>query len=126
MKKQNTNVDVLSANLHQQRRQMGAISPHAFAEVYLKNNCSVDYSTMHLEIFQKLLDITTNRKAKIAIAAPRGHAKSTIVSLVYVLWCALYHKERLILLASNTTEQAIALLKDIKYQLTSNPLLCSD
>ena len=77
---------------------------------------------MHLEIFQQLLDITSRRKAKIAIAAPRGHAKSTIVSLVYVLWCVLYQKERLILIASNTTEQAVALLKDIKHQLRSNPL----
>jgi predicted phage terminase large subunit-like protein len=81
---------------------------------------------MHREIFQKLVDMTEHRKARIAIAAPRGHAKSTIVSLVYVLWCILYSKERLILIVSNTTEQAVALLKDIKHQLRSNPLIVSD
>jgi predicted phage terminase large subunit-like protein len=62
----------------------------------------------------------------VAIAAPRGHAKSTIVCLVYVLWCILYLKERLILIVSNTQEQAINLLKDIKHQLKSNPLIVSD
>ncbi|MFQ5770923.1 MAG: hypothetical protein ACE5HX_10340, partial [bacterium] len=62
----------------------------------------------------------------MAIAAPRGHAKSTIVSLVYVLWCVLYLKEKLILIASNTQEQAVTLLKDIKHQLKSNPLIVSD
>ncbi len=126
MNKQDTNVNILSANLHQQRRQLGAISPQAFAEVYLKNNCSAPYSKMHLGMFKKLLNITNKRRAKVAIAAPRGHAKSTIVSLVYVLWCVLYHKERLILITSNTTEQAIALLKDIKHQLRFNPLISSD
>ena len=126
MNKQDININILSANLRQQRRLLGAKSPQAFAEVYLKNNCSAPYSKMHLKMFKKLLNITKKRRAKIAIAAPRGHAKSTIVSLVYVLWCVLYHKERLILIASNTTEQAIALLKDIKHQLRFNPLISSD
>lgn len=126
MNKQDTNVNILLANLRQQRRQLGAISPQAFAEVYFNNNCSAPFSKMHLELFQKLLDITRARRAKVAIAAPRGHAKSTIVSLVYVLWCALYNKERLILIASNTTEQAIALLKDIKHQLRFNLFILSD
>ena len=126
MNKQDININILSANLHQQRRQLGAVSPQAFAEVYLKNNCSAPYSKMHLGMFKKLLNITKKRRAKVAIAAPRGHAKSTIVSLVYVLWCALYLKERLILIASNTREQANALLKDIKHQLRFNPLISSD
>jgi predicted phage terminase large subunit-like protein len=126
MNKQDTNINILSANLRQQRRQLGAVSPQAFAEVYLKNNCSAPYSKMHLEMFKKLLNITKKRRAKVAIAAPRGHAKSTIVSQVYVLWCVLYHKERLILIASNTTEQANTLLKDIKHQLRFNPLISSD
>jgi len=126
MIKHDIDISILSENLRQQRHQLGAISPQAFAGVYLKNNCSAPYSKMHLEMFQKLLDITEGRRAKVAIAAPRGHAKSTIVSLVYVLWCVLYLKERLILIASNTTEQVIALLKDIKHQLRFNPLIASD
>jgi phage terminase large subunit-like protein len=81
---------------------------------------------MHRRIFHKLLRITRNRKAKVAIAAPRGHAKSTIVSLVYVLWCILYEKEHLILIVSNSEQQAVNLLKDIKDQLKNNPLILSD
>lgn len=126
MNDQEINTNILSVNLRQQRRQLGAISPQAFAEAYLRNNCSAPFSKMHLEMFQKLQDISEGRRAKVAIAAPRGHAKTTIVCLVYVLWCVLYLKERLILIASNTTEQAIALLKDIKHQLRFNPLISSD
>ncbi|TKJ32146.1 MAG: hypothetical protein CEE38_23635 [Planctomycetes bacterium B3_Pla] len=81
---------------------------------------------MHEEMFGLLLEMTDKRKARLAIAAPRGHAKSTIVSLVYALWCVLYLKERLILIASNTQEQAVTLLKDIKHQLKNNPLIVLD
>jgi predicted phage terminase large subunit-like protein len=126
MNKQQTDEAILSASLRHQRRLLGSVSPQAFAEVYLKNNCSAQYSKMHLQIFRILLNITKIRRKKVAIAAPRGHAKSTIVSLVYVLWCILYDKERLILIASNTTEQAATLLKDIKHQLRYNPLILSD
>ena len=120
------NKNILYENIRLKRRQLGSRSPEAFAEVYLKNNCNISYSRMHLETFKKLLDITKERKAKVAIAAPRGHAKTTIVSLVYVLWCILYNKERLILITSNTSDQAITLLKDVKYQLKYNPLIASD
>lgn len=126
MTEPNKDVHRLSESLRRERRRLGGRSPQAFAEVYLKANCSEPYSTMHLEIFQKLLRMTNRRKMRLAIAAPRGHAKSTIVSLVYVLWCVLYDKERLILIASNTQEQAIGLLKDIKHQLRNNPLIVSD
>ena len=119
-------LDKLHNSIRQQRRRIGAVSPRAFAEVYLFHNCSAPWSMMHRQIFSKLLRITRNRKARVAIAAPRGHAKSTIVTLVYVLWCVLYQKEKMILIASNTTSQARTLLKDIKDQLRSNTLLLTD
>jgi len=118
--------NLLSTELSRHRRSLGSRSPHTFAEIYMKSNCHAPYSGMHKEIFTLLLQMTEQRKGRLAIAAPRGHAKSTIVSLVYVLWCVLYLKERLILIASNTEEQAKTLLKDIKHQLKSNPLIVSD
>jgi len=126
MTKHDMDISILSDNLRQQRRRLGAISPRVFAEVYMKNNCNEPFSQMHEQIFGLLLEMTAKRKARLTIAAPRGHAKSTIVSLVYVLWCVLYLKERLILIASNTQEQSVTLLKDIKHQLKNNPLIVLD
>ncbi len=122
----NDKINFLSTELSRHRRSLGSYSPHTFAEIYMKSNCHAPYSGMHKEIFTSLLQMTEQGKGRLAIAAPRGHAKSTIVSLVYVLWCVLYLKERLILIASNTQEQAVTLLKDIKHQLKSNPLIVSD
>ena len=117
---------ILSRSIREYRRREGERSPEKFAQIYMTKNCDRPFSRMHGEMFGLLSGMTKNRKARLAIAAPRGHAKSTIVSLVYVLWCVLYLKERLILIASNTHEQAVTLLKDIKDQLKSNHLIVSD
>jgi len=117
MKQLNDTINLLSTELSGHRRRLGSQSPRAFAEIYMKSNCHAPYSGMHKEIFTLLLQMTKRRKGRLAIAAPRGHAKSTIVSLVYVLWCVLYSKEKLVLIASNTITQAMALLKGIKHQL---------
>jgi predicted phage terminase large subunit-like protein len=120
------NTKLLHQNLKANRRRLGKKSPRAFAEIYMPNHCECEFSRLHIEMFQLLEQATEKRKARISIAAPRGHAKSTIVSLIYVLWCILYEKEKLIIIASNTREQAIALLKDIKHQIRNNPLIQAD
>ena len=51
---------------------------------------------MHKEVFDALAGLVEKRAGRLAIAAPRDHAKSTIVSLAFVLWCVLYEKERFV------------------------------
>ncbi|MCK4783254.1 MAG: hypothetical protein KAV87_05850, partial [Desulfobacteraceae bacterium] len=116
----------MAGEFFQQRRQLGAISPKIFSQIYLGKHCRVDFSRMHEEMFELLLGMTTKRRARLAVAAPRDHAKSTIASLAYPLWCVLYEKEKYIVLLSNTQEQATTPLKDIKDELTTNLYLLSD
>lgn len=97
-----------------------------FAAIYLRRHASAPSSRMHTEIAAMLHEATSSRRRKIAIAAPRGHAKTTLVSLAYVLWSALYKKEALILMLSATSEQAQQLLRDIRSELTENTLLRQD
>ncbi len=115
-----------SAELRRQRRLMGGESPETFARIYLAQHCPLTFSRMHGEVFTALAEMVNKRGGRLAIAAPRGHAKSTIVSLAFVLWCALYEKEKLILLMSATKEQVILLLKAIKDELQKNGLLLAD
>ena len=86
----------LQADLKRERRAIAARSPEDFANVYLKSICDLSFSRMHRELFAALREIVDKRRARLAIAAPRGHAKSTIVSLAFVLWCVLYEKEKLV------------------------------
>lgn len=117
---------LMSAELRRARRDLAGTSPRAFAQVYLTADCSRKFSRMHTEIFDSLQSIIQKRGRRLAIAAPRGHAKSTIVSLAFVLWCVLYKKERLVLIVSATQDQAILLLKAIKDQIKGNAQLIED
>ncbi|MCB9858471.1 MAG: phage terminase large subunit [Phycisphaerales bacterium] len=109
-----------------ERRKVATQSPEMFARVYLASTCNRPFSRMHRELFELLLNAQSQRAARIAIAAPRGHAKSTIVALAHVLWCALYARERLILLVSATKPQATTLLSHVKEQVTKNERLLAD
>ena len=66
------------------------------------------------------------RGERIAVAAPRGHAKSTLVSQAYVLWSLCYQREQFIVLISNTGQQAEEMLEHIKTELLSNDALRRD
>jgi hypothetical protein len=114
------------ADLRRQRRLLGGESPQMFTRIYLSSHCPLPFSRMHREVFAALAELVGQRAGRLAIAAPRGHAKSTIVSLAYVLWCVLYEKEKFVLLVSATREQVILLLKAIKDELQQNGALLED
>ena len=68
----------------------------------------------------------SEKGTRSAVAAPRGHAKSTVMSLQNVLHAALYGYKRYILLISDTESQAVSFLDAIKYELETNELLLRD
>ncbi len=78
------------------------------------------------DLSKMLYEITARRGSKIAIAAPRGCAKSTIVSLEYVIYCICYKLENFIVIISSTADQARGFLNDIKQELETNEQLIKD
>ena len=62
----------------------------------------------------------------MALAAPRGEGKSTVVSLALVLWVSLTRRKRYVLLLSDVYEQAATLLTAVKAELEANPRLSAD
>ena len=72
------------------------------------------------EFHRELWDLCCSDSPLVAVAAPRGHAKSTAVSLSYVLAAALFRSRTFILLISDTEGQAKEFLGDIKKELQSN------
>ncbi len=114
------------AELRRTRRAMAAKSPQAFAQIYLPHHFTAPPSRMHDELFTLLAAAVESRARRLAVAAPRGHAKTTVVSLAYVLWCVLYRREMFVLLVSATKEQAVLLLKTVKDELQVNRRLLED
>lgn len=75
------------------------------------------------ETLEKMLSAPGHR---LALAAPRGHAKSTVFSLQNVLHAVLYGYKRYVLLISDTEGQATAFLDAIKAELEENEALIRD
>jgi predicted phage terminase large subunit-like protein len=56
----------------------------------------------------------------VAIAAPRGHAKTTALSHTYTLAAVLFRERQYVLIVSDTIAQAVQFLGDIKRELLEN------
>lgn len=99
---------------------------HKFRKYYFKDYHTCPDADFHKELCELLSAKTREREAKIAIAAPRDSAKSTIVSLEYVIYCICYKLEDFIVIASSTSDQAVDFLSHVKKELECNQRLCRD
>ncbi len=63
---------------------------------------------------------------KFAIAAPRGHGKSTDVSVVFVIWCIVNDLKHFITIFSDAIELTETLIEAIKAELSENDNLKAD
>ena len=61
-----------------------------------------------------------------AVAAPRGHAKTTALTTDYILAEVLFRSEEYVILVSSNEEMAIELLSDITRELSDNEELIED
>lgn len=120
-----------------------------FARTYFPHLCSHDFA----EYQKVLIDIINTNKVKekhveqlkkyihekyhslvetadtlygIIDVEPRGHGKSTRMSLLYPLWRVLTGKSKFIVIFSSSEERASQILDDIKFELTNNELLVED
>ena len=116
----------LKVRVRHVRRGLAADSPETFARIYLAALFAKPFCRLHRELFALLGPFHERRGNHLAVAAPRGHAKSSIVSLAYVLWCLLFQKEPFIMLVSASSDQAVKLLDHVKRQLENNLLLRED
>ena len=89
-----------------------------FVKLFLQKNFDkpVDIPDCHLEWW----DMCCTKNKYVAIAAPRGHAKSTAITHSYTL-AAICHRERsFVLIVSDTEAQSKNFVNDIKRELTEN------
>ena len=84
-------------------------------------------SALHEYLFKRLPEMVGSQKSENdAIAAPRGEAKSTIVSQLFVLWCSLTGRKHFIVIVMDSLDQATPMLEAIKAELEFNPRLSMD
>ncbi|MBF8273454.1 MAG: phage protein [Magnetococcales bacterium] len=106
------------------RRKQAEGSFRFFVETYFPHYTLHAPSSLHEYLFNALPSDKKGRR--LAVAAPRGEAKSTIVSLAYVLWCSLTGRSHYICLIMDAFEQATTMLEAVKAELEVNPRLAMD
>lgn len=72
------------------------------------------------DFHRELWELCCSDHPLVAIAAPRGHAKSTAISFVYTLAAVLFRKAKFVILVSDTETQAQMFLDQIKGTLETN------
>ncbi|MBS5376683.1 phage terminase large subunit [Bilophila wadsworthia] len=110
------------------RREQALADFTFFRRTYFPHYCTTPGdSALHTWLDAALPRMAEAREGQhIALAAPRGEAKSTFISLFFVLWCVLTGRKRYILIIADALEQAAILLEAVKAELDGNPRLAMD
>lgn len=83
-------------------------------------------ATIHRSMYDLADDITTKVSGKYAILAPRGHAKTTILSTIVTLHEIVFKKRKYALILSETDVLSKRILASISSQLKYNQKLRND
>ena len=79
-------------------------------------------SQLHEYLFFRLPQMLASEKSEQeAIAAPRGEAKSTLVTQLFVLWCIVTHRKHYIVMVMDSIDQAYPMLEAVKAELEFHP-----
>lgn len=98
-----------------------------FDETYFPHYGKAAASVLHQYLHQRLPQIINSPSGqRDALAAPRGEAKSTKISMVFVLWCLITEAKWYPIIVMDAFEQAAEMLEAIKAELEANPRLQSD
>ncbi len=110
------------------RIEKALISFEFFVNTYFPHYIrSPHKSELHEYLFLRLPEIVASEKSETeATAAPRGEAKSTLVSQLFNLWCVIKKAKRYIVIVMDSIDQAYPMLEAIKAELEFNPRLMMD
>lgn len=111
----------------QLRRQAGFASFRSFAQTYFPHYIKHSPATVHDYLFDRFQEVVDNGIGDHdAVAAPRGHAKSTIITQIGTLWCIVTGRKKYPLIVMDALDQALPMLEAIKAELQFNPRLLLD
>jgi hypothetical protein len=89
-----------------------------FVEKFLEKWLTSEVPEFHRTIYGLV-----PKNKRLVVAAPRGFAKSTIISRFYPLWLAVFGRAKDITLISASETLAIGFLRDIKREIESNRMI---
>lgn len=105
---------------------MTLTADHVYSLVHLYLLSRFDEPTRTPEFHRELWEYACSPAKYVAIAAPRGFAKSTAITLAYVMASVVFRCKDHVLIVSDTEGQAALFLGDIKREFLENEDLIRD
>lgn len=121
--------DSLSAISERRKKVLDPVSGYDFfvSNYFPHYVRSSSRSQLHNYLFEQLPQVLQQPSSvHLAIAAPRGEAKSTLVSQLFTLYCLVTQKKRYALIVMDSIDQAYPMLEAIKVELEFNQRLRID
>lgn len=98
-----------------------------FARTYFPHYVKRANSVLHDYLYKRLPEIADSDKSETDdIAAPRGEAKSTVTSQIFVIWCNVTERKWYSMIGMDAFDQSALMLEAIKAELEANPRLAMD
>lgn len=108
-----------------ERLARAAEDPFYFFSTYLPHYFADPFAPFHRELLE-LLAPRGSAVVPVVVAAPRGFAKTTLVSFGYVLHQALFGRRRFVVIGSDTADLACDLTGYLRLELAHNQRLAED
>jgi len=91
---------------------------NTFAEVFFPNTVTNAIPKFHQEIYDFLF-----KPGNGALAAPRGHAKSSLTGIIFLIFCIVNKLEKYIVYTSQNHSKTVQFLDPVRYEFKENKLL---
>jgi len=113
-----------------ERVRLAEQSPIYFGRLYFPDFFRDPTPAFHWELIDLAHEMERGRDERgtlgCVVAAPRGHAKSSLLTFLVPLWWLVFQKKRFIVIVSDTATMAEGFVSDIKKQLEENEKLRAD
>lgn len=109
--------------------QQCATDLEKFARKYFPEYFGNTWCDFHYDMVGFLEDIILRKKQKenkFVVAAPRGHAKSTIFTFLCVMWCVCYKYKKVIVVITATNTMAKKFIIDCRTEFEFNEKIIAD
>ncbi len=91
-----------------------------FGEVFFPNTCTNKSPSFHKHIYEEMF-----KTGDGALAAPRGHAKSSVVGIIFLIYSIVNELEKYIVYVSQNHSKTVQFLDPIRNEFKENKLLRS-
>jgi len=91
-----------------------------FAERFISKNITYNaIPEFHKDIYSL---VTKTKDGYKLIVAPRGHAKSTAICIIFVIWCTMFEHKNCISIIGSSKELAEGWIRKVRLELDHNPI----